>query len=512
MLFRFCLITISCLLLSVRGWSQTLSPDNLLDINNEQIVGTETSVVYRGGVPAVLIEPVSKPNPETKPIPYNKPNSFNIKTPFGHQRTADFIDHVTDFVFLIQILDDKTIQIEEKIQFINTKSGAFFQRVLPKTISDTTPSIELLNITTNGTPNDITTRDIGTALILTGKKSLPVGVHNVTISYLVHGAIQKNQGVADISIDLTGIAWPLLIERFNVAVLFPNKTKVYQKELLFGSNTVKIPDAFSVEIDEKGNGIFQTKQILPAFTDVRLHMMVDADAIPERKIPYLQKISKKLLLVLICLSIMILYTGATILSLVYKKRKHPLQDMIRINPILWQWTINKQISLEQSNNLVYWQQQSNSRLRFLYTMSLQKTVKQRIKNTILSYLLYIIAFIRFNYEYIIGFILLIGLTIGYAQHHSILLNWIDIVVLGSSGFMLSLFIHHFGVQKDLRRLKDTVKKIFLETSQGINLTTKMITIYYPYVVCLGFIQEWYCRLQHNNPACNRLSFFNKEKK
>lgn len=514
MFFRYCFIVFLFISVAIETLAQVSSPDNLLDINNEQIIGTKTSITYQGGMPAVLIEPLDRI--ENKIIPQNNTShqELKIKTPFGHDRTAAFIDHTTDFAFLIQILDSEKIRIEEKIQLVNTKSNVFFQRVLSKTLPSTNNNvlktkIELLNVSIDGKMLPFNIRDIGNALILTSNNPLSEGVHNITISYLVSGAIHKNRGVADISINLTGKVWPLLTERFTAIILFPNKTEVYHKELLFGSNQISIPESFLVQIDEKGNSIYQTTHLLPAFSEVTLHTIVDAQDIPSAHQNWLQKISTNLMLILVCLFTMILYTFATIASLIYKKRKHPLQDMLSINPILWKTVIHPSFTQKQMNDLSCWRIDNNNRL---FGFSLVKYSFKKNRLSILTWgIIRLISFIRFNYEYLIGFITLIILTLGYMIYHDVTIHTTDIIILCSISIILSYIIHRFGVQKDLRNLKDIIKDLLLQKPQGTHLTSKIVTRYYPYAVCLGFEPDWSSHLLRNNPTLIRLTFLKKEK-
>ena len=516
MAFRHGIVAFLFMLTGLGAIAQTISPETLLDINNKQIVGTETSVTYRGGIPAVLIEPTETPTADTEEVtPIPPPPPIPIHTPFGHERTAAFTDHTPDFVFLIQILDGDTIRVEEKIQLVNTQPTAFFQRVLPQTLSTNgntvrNTKIELLNVTADNRPMSINVRDVGTALILTGNKPLSVGIHNVTISYLVHGAIYQNRSVADITLGLTGPAWPLLTERFSVVVLFPRKTEAYQKELLFGSNQVQIPEHFSVQVDENGNSVYQTTHILPAFSDVRLHMIVDAAAIPPVQIPWLQRISSTLIATLICLGIMLLYTMASIATLIYKKHQKPLQDMVRLNPILWQAAMGKIMTRGQADDLIRWQKQSGGKVWGISQTA--KFLQHKGTRVLISAALRLMAFIRFNYEYIIGFTVLIGLTIEYAAYQGISFGTRPTLLLCGIAVVLAILIHRFGVRRDLRNLKNNIQTLLLQTPQGLNLATKTVATYYPYTVCLGFSQEWCRRLRQNNPAYDRLSFLTKEEK
>ena len=72
-----------------------------------------------------------------------------------------------------------------------------------------------------------------------------------------------------------------MTERFSVWVLFPDKkVSFYKAELLFGKNNQSVKDNFIFLTDENNNLLLKTTRPLPAYTDVRLNLVLDAKKIP----------------------------------------------------------------------------------------------------------------------------------------------------------------------------------------------------------------------------------------
>ena len=90
--------------------------------------------------------------------------------------------------------------------------------------------------------------------------------------------------MAKIFLSLTGDGYPNITERFSVWVLFPDKkVSFYKAELLFGKNNQPVKDNFVYFTDEDNNLIIKTTRPLPAYTDVRLNLVLDVNKIPSAK-------------------------------------------------------------------------------------------------------------------------------------------------------------------------------------------------------------------------------------
>ncbi len=490
--------------------AQQAVPEQLLNLNNPAVVNQKTTVTY-GGTPAVLIESDKQtPTPPKAQAP--KPADLSIQTPFGHDKTASFLDQATDFVSFIQVMDRDTVRVEERIQIVNTKPGAFFQRVLPQRLTapdgqERQTSTHLLSVLINGEKASVDIQDIGTALILTGNEPLSPGLQNITLTYLVKGAIYQNQAVSDILLGLTGPAWPLMTERFTAVVFFPNQTESYQKELLFGSNNARIPNHFIATTDAYGNTVYQTTHPLPTWADVRLHMIVDSKAVPVPGGDFWVYMTSNTIAFLLCIGIVFLYTGASILSLIYEKPKKPMKELTRIHPLLWRVALGGKVTRLETETLLTVTGNQKAALTRLVHRGLFCRETQWLTNSLLR----LFTFIRFNYEYMIGNALLIYLTVVMAKYKGVLLTSYQLCYLVLAAVVSVLVINRRGVRAQVTRFKKQIQDIFLTTAQGVNHSPKTMATYYPYAVCFGFAPEWRERLINHNPNYRELSFLKEEK-
>lgn len=480
--------------------AQITNPETLLDINNPDLTQSSTTKTFTG-TPAILIEPSQRTQePKINPadlVPLlalsNKPTEIPIKTLFGHDRTAPYLDHTTDFVVFVQVLDDNTIQIEEQIQFINTKPDQKFKRILSKRITDKNGKeinldIEPVAFYRDNLPVSLSVSNNTDNLTVAYPKTLPTGINRFTIRYLVKGAIFQNKSMADITLPLSGINWPLITERFSAVLMMPQQTEFYTKELTFGTNNQQISDNYTTQTDIKGNTVYQLTRPLPAFADVRLHTIFDAKNLPKPD----RTLSNTTLSLLAYFGILAFYAGLSIAVCRIHKFKEILKKSKKVNPLLWRFEIGKSI-----------------------TPDLQKKIKATSKN--LSSFKYLknktigklFAFIRFNTEYIIGVILLIlsvKLVHSYLAEEMPSLIWF---LLG--GVLTVLTIDVFGTRPEWQRFAKELKTTLTNTPQGLNLPIREIETYYILAICLDFEQEWTLKLIQNNPTYRDLPFIKKEK-
>ena len=480
--------------------AQITAPETLLDINNPDLTQTSTTKTFTG-TPAILIEPPQrKQEPQINPadlVPLlelsQQAREIPIKTLFGHDRTAPYIDHTTDFVVLLQVLDNNSVQIEEQIQFINTKTNQKFKRILSKKITDKNGKEINLDIEPVAFYRDNllvspAIQNNENNLTVEYPKTLPTGINRFTIRYLVKGAIFQNKSLAEITLPLSGINWPLITERFSVVLMLPQKSDFYVNELLFGANNQEIPKQFTVQSDIKGNAVYQLTRPLPAFADVRLHTVFDAKNLPQSE----KTLSNSTLSLLTYFGILAFYAGLSIAVCRFHKFKEILKKSKKVNPLLWRFEIGQSI-----------------------TSDLQKKIKTTDKNLFgLKYLKNktigkLFAFIRFNTEYIIGVILLIlsvKLVHSYLAEEMPSLIWL---LLG--GFLTVLTIDVFGTRSEWKRFAKELKTVLTETPKGLNLPVREIEKYYILAICLDFEREWTLKLTKNNPSYRDLSFIKKEK-
>jgi len=481
---------------AVTVWAQT-TPTELFDLTDESIFGESTEQTYTGK-PVVLINKKQTPAPqinkaEQLPPPDLKKNALKIpiKTFFGHDRTAAFVDHTTDFMTIVQVLDTQNIQVTEQIQFITTKDGETFKRFFPNKIvgpdgKEVAFDIEFLSLKQDQSfiPFDQKTTPAGIEIIF--DKPLTKGVHKMTMEYLVSRSIKVNQSLAEITLPITGPGWGQMTERMAVLVMMPKKSKFYEKEFLFGSNNQKIPENTKISEDGKGVLTFQNTHPLPAYADVRLHLVLDAQDLPKapKEKSIIQNIIKIFVLVLIG------YIGLSILTARLKKWKKPLAESKKINPVLWATEIG------ESQNDYQIRLMENRQIRFMRFSAWAKKI---------------LAFLRFNGEYMFGAVLLILTSKYMALHYKIEINtgiYILFLLLSVGGILI---IDYYGTRIQLIHLKEAFKKSLLDKQQGLNLAKREIPTYYQIAVFLGFHETWKKELIANNPTYKDLTCFEKEK-
>lgn len=296
------------------AFSQIFNERNLLNIKNREQLQTSKTILYEG-FPFVKIEPTigSVPHPnftqwmdeeryrlfgstqitdkslkamnKAEQIKTNFQNiqstvipEYQIRTPFGKETTAAFINHTTDFTTIIQLINDSTILVEERIQFITTKNLSW-ERILSKDVSNIPQSkpleINLISVKKDNHTVSFTTEETSDKLIIRNPNQIEPGVHFFTLKYLVKNAILPFGGATRLAISLTGTEWPLPIDRFTLITLQPQKTSIFAKEILFGSNNIPILNSFDAKTDTTGNTFYTLTHPLPAFADVKVIEMFD---------------------------------------------------------------------------------------------------------------------------------------------------------------------------------------------------------------------------------------------
>lgn len=492
---KYCLVILSLICIFRGAFAQGLN--ELLNPENAENYGSSRSVVFDGNTPVVLLEApaetvVPAPNAaEAVPPPVLSQERRTIKlmTPFGHERTAAFVDHTTDRVFFVQVLDDQTLQIEEQVQFVNTRNEGHFTLILLTGKSDNTTaeSIRLTGFLLDKKPVPVIQRQTPAGLELSYRGVLPPGVYRFTVRYLLTGRIVRERSVADILIPLSDATWPLMTERFTVVISFPKSTKTYTQQALFGINNQNIPDNGRFETDERGNILYQTTHPLPAYASVSLRLLVDAAALPGA-----MNTSSSLLFLGSWLGVLAAYMAACVAEARLIRPRTPKQKALKLNPILW-GTVTGTV----------WTPAVRERLL---------SVEQPIPGLcLLSYprLLKMISLLRWNAEYIMGVILLIILGLwGVHTYGLVLPGWgLSVMIIAGAGALA--VIHRWGSQPRLIRLKQAFYHVLTQTPGGYNLPQREIASYYIRATCLGFGADWLTYLSQNNPVYRGLTFQRK---
>ena len=482
-------------LLAFKVWAQTESGE-LFDFSNESLFGSSTKQTFTGK-PVVLIEKKSSEPDEVNkaellpPLDLEK-NVLNIpiKTFFGHNRTAAFIDHTTDFVSIIQVLDDETVHVTEQIQFITTKDGEKFKRFFPNKINDINGDnipiqIEVLSIKRDSSVANFILNTYPNGTEITLDTPLPKGVHRMILKYRVHNPFKINQSLAEMLLPITDPGWGQMTERMATVIMMPKKSHFYEKEFLFGINNQKIPENTKISEDQTGVLTFQNTHPLPAFADIRLHLIMDAKDLT--KAP--QEGNLNLMVIGYFTLILAGYVILSILTARFKKWKRPLTESKKINSILWATEIKEELSAHQVALL------SDSGFKRAHD----------------EWWVKIATFFRFNSEYVAGVIVLILLTkyiIAYNEAEVSNVVYGVLILLALAGILL---IDYYGTRVQMKHLRDILKNILLNDPQGLNLAKREIPTYYQMAVCFNFHEVWKNRLVANNPSYRDLTCFTKEK-
>ena len=262
----------------------------LFSSDNKNIIYAGKAKDYTGS-PLVFIEGISdKPQPKDwkdelkiklfgsmelpkdeiqKPLPPleqdNIQNSIKINALFGGEKEVLFVPHTSDWNFIIQILNDEEIIIQEDIQFIKTDELPSPVRNWPK------QNLQLLETQINGQTISPSLVENEGALQLK-MPELGTGVHKIHLIYLIRNAGIFSKNTAQISLPLTDMGWSLPTASMNGVVLFPKNVEESNIRFLFGKNQQEIKEAFITKKDQSGSLFFHASHLLPAHSIIQLNL------------------------------------------------------------------------------------------------------------------------------------------------------------------------------------------------------------------------------------------------
>ena len=460
-------------LLSVTTMAQT--PEPLFDPKNESLVGTQMVHVF-DGKPAVLIEPIpgvisppANPAERLPPPTLSSPVFLTIKTPFGHDGTAAYVNQITDRIVWVRILDADTIHVTEQIQQVVTETGEPWERTFHTDGAD----IEIQSLTRNDRHEVFDLHPTTQGLKIRPRVPFGKGIQNIVLDYVLRGALASDSSTAELKLPLTESNLPHMTERMTVIVLMPKPAPFYVQELLFGSNRIAVPDQYRLHSDIKGNLIFQMQHPLPARAAVWLHLIFDATALgsPHRLLS--TDIQIGLIFGVIWLGYVLLSVG----ECRFKKDRNPLRTAHRISPLLAAAFLG---GLPISDP-----KRTESRWAGL--------IRHPIVLTIL-------AFFRFCGEYIIGITLLnLGVRLTARHWHFDLSD--PLLTLAGFLSLSGLFlIYFFGARFRVFRLCRQIRQALMTTPEGMTPAPRSIPLYDTWASVLGFDREWHKVLIANNPS------------
>jgi len=211
-----------------------------------------------------------------------------------------FVPHTSDWNFIIQILNDEDILVQEDIQFIKTKDVSVPVRDWPK------QNLTLIEAQINGQEIPLKLKEVQDSLQLNFPE-LETGVYRIHLNYLIQGLGAFGKQRATVSFPLTGMGWNLPTDSFNGVVLFPTKIKEVKAEFLLGKNRQEIKEAFDTQKDEQGALFFRATHLLPAHSVIQMNLDFAFDSFIKKGFWEKRAASTSFLIFIISLGVIFLY-------------------------------------------------------------------------------------------------------------------------------------------------------------------------------------------------------------
>ena len=311
------------------GFAQT-DMSSTFSSDNKNILYSDEVKEY-SGAPLVFIEGISdQPRPKDwkdelkiklfgsmelpeaeiqRPLPpleeTNTQNSIKIRPLFGDEKEVAFVPHTSDWSFIIQVLNDEEIVVQEEIQFIKTTDVQMPVRKWAK------QDLQMLDVQINGKSIPLQMKKDSLQLNF---PELETGVHKIRLTYLIKKAGLFSKKEANISIALIDLGWNLAVNSLNGIVLFPVKIQKAETKFLLGKNHQEIKEAFEVQQDESGAVFFRATHLIPANSALQLNLDLTYDSFIHKGIWDKLSESKSFLIFIISLFIILGYLMLNIIE------------------------------------------------------------------------------------------------------------------------------------------------------------------------------------------------------
>lgn len=474
-MFKKFLIICTTLIMATISVAQEIAPENLLNIEQYQ---KRLAQPYQGGTFVHIDLPQQKiTEPTFNPIPLRLMGNYPIKTPFGQETQAAFVAHTTDFISIIQILNNTDIMMQQTIQFVNTKGQDYFIRTF--NLPDDAQMM-LINAKRNNQPID-TLKIAKENHVWTIKDNtpLPSGIYSYTLSYLIKRIVKSQDNKNHLRLSLTGANWGLPTERFSAIVLLPSKVSVDSQTLLFGSNNVQIDDGFISQNDDKGV-TYRLTRPLPAYADVKIDMVLDQIPVPSFSEHLAQHFNH--FLFFLCLGILVMYTLLTRLYLSHHKNdKIPLKELSYYSYISLRFVVGN-VSPTFLNTLIQY----------------SKETKKKIKSPtfLVTHPFWIKPFVFLNImrKYLWTMGLIIGLTVFQAANTGFALTISEIIALLITMCLLNIWLYHSGekdyIHKKMSLLHDTLFVSNIAFGASLSSLKALYIRFYPYALIMNKDKKW----------------------
>ncbi len=455
-----------------------------------------------------------------KPSAADLLTEITFKTPFGKETNAVFVPHTTDFISMIQVLDEKSIAVEEIIQYIQTENQPF-ERVLslPKDEKLTSDSFQLIRAIKDGKPFDLNVQITDNEIILSNDTVLPAGIYQFQIKYIIQSGIDIQNGNGLLNYNITGYKWPLPINRFIVYVSFPAKTTIFNNNLAFGANDVVISNSYTYNEDSHGNSFFQLKNPLPSYAAVKLYQTFRSTIYTDSAFDLFFNKHINLIIVLLIISAVMVYL---FVSIIYLRFKKPESDTLKFIQSLRPETLAfattgtlSQQFLKGLNDYVKWVKQGKKsrKRRPIKDTKLYRLSQSRFWGWGVRQMVCFCLYLRLAGKYWLTVICMICGIIYLASQQNIHLTFMEyFFTFILSGIMVIVFFQKWGKQDLLKEINLYRNKLTQSydfyglTSQSV---TNLFTRHHPRMLAINADNEWIKKTITYSSEINNLPFISK---
>lgn len=470
------------LLFSFSSIAQGVDEASLLNIKHRE---TQKNFTIFEGQPIVHFDEILSDTRDEMPVDtaallpppqIQVPRDITLSTPLKSTITTAFTPQTTDFIFIVQVLNDSDILVEERFQFITTEAGPFSRALLSGD-----KQVELIAAAQNGRALPLFKEKTPDGIRFTSQAPLPQGAHTLMLRYRVKNALTHGGSTWGLDWNLTGNAWPFPINNTVVLVQFPTRTSVFQKELRFGTNDMRFQEAFTVQTDAEGNQLYRLNQLLPAYANVRLLTTFDALKLPPREWDDFWNNHLALLAGSIGFLCLVGYLILTAISLIYERLpKQPRDKMHRFGPLVWTRARGYRITLSDIQNIL--KLKHKNRFDFLF--------KNRFIGAIIVIGARIYVFLRLTSEYILGALMILGLTAYIAADQGVMLDCTFWGILGSVAALGIYGLYLLGCQTILPKLAAQLVEALTSEEAYLHQTPAEMKKSLPIIAALRLQKRW----------------------
>lgn len=207
--------------------------------------------------------------------PENQVQNYTFETPFHQKIQSAFIPHISNFMTIIQILNQDQIAISENIVLVNTKEDEHWTRTINLPPHAKAQTVSYLQ---NDKLYPVSLDPQTDSFAFTSPEPLQMGPNHLVLKYNIEYPFQGDQFRLQLLDQESN--WP--IEQFKTLLLFPTPTKITSSKLLFGTNNLEIPNIYTQQIDAKSNINITINRVVPPRAEINLQMQLDRNSLPIR--------------------------------------------------------------------------------------------------------------------------------------------------------------------------------------------------------------------------------------